>query len=225
METEFGRRHPRMAPMEREVSARSMGSHPGALLLFAETVEIYDPMTAGHSRRVGANARLLGEALGLDDGQQQVLHWAGLLHDVGKIAVPASILRKPAALTAEERELMRQHPSIGASLIRERTTTTDAMADAVEAHHECWDGSGYPMRLAEESIPLYGRILAVVDVFEALTADRPYRSPFDPEEALAFVRGRAGSQFDPELVARFEPLVRDGAIMVAPAKMSVLDPA
>lgn len=217
METGCDHRHPLMAPMARDdISTRTMGSQPGSLLRFAEAVELYDPLTAGHSRRVGANGRILADALGLNDDEQDVVYWAGLLHDVGKIAVPASILRKPGPLTGEERALMRKHPGLGASLIRESPAGSDVMAAAVGAHHERWDGLGYPKGLAGEAIPLYGRILAVVDVFEALTAERPYRSPLEPAEALAFIRDGAGSAFDPELIAQFDLLVRRDAITVAP---------
>lgn len=200
-----------------ELASRMAATYHRTLHLIAEAVELRDPVTAGHSRRVAANARTLGAGVGLPDAELDALYWAGLLHDVGKIAVPESILQKPGRLSASEWELMRAHPSLGAGLIGEASPDLGALAQAVAAHHECWDGSGYPAGLAGEAIPLSGRILAIVDVFEALTSVRPYRGPLAPDEALAYVTSGRGTRFDPALVAVFERLVAEQALCLAPS--------
>ena len=186
-----------------------------SLRLMAETVELRDPITAGHSRRVAQNAVTLGRAVG--DRDLDVLYWAGLLHDVGKIAVPESVLHKDGGLTAEEWTLMRAHVTMGATLIARNAGDFAPVAAAVRGHHERWDGSGYPGGLAGEAIPLHGRILAVVDVYEALTCDRPYRAALDGDSAMAYLRERRGQDFDPRLVDAFEDLWEAGTVVTADA--------
>lgn len=181
---------------------------------FAVAVETEDEPAGEHCERVAANARQLGIALGLEDRESEELYWAGLLHDIGKVTVPREILRKPGGLTLEEYLVMRRHARLGANLL----SSIDSMskvAEGVGAHHERWDGSGYPSGLKGEQIPLFGRILAVVDVFEALSSDRPYRRAMSRLEALEELRANAGSQFDPKLVEAFERLYRDGKIRAA----------
>jgi putative two-component system response regulator len=154
-------------------------------------------------------------AAALDVGQETVraAYWSGLLHDLGKIAVPERILQKPAALTREEMELMRRHSTVGADLLLSVDGDMEPIAEGIRCHHEWWDGAGYPNRLRREEIPLVGRIVALVDVFEALTCRRPYRSHATPaEEVLTYVRNGAGSQFDPDLVPVFEELFTRGQI-------------
>ncbi|HTX63631.1 MAG TPA: HD-GYP domain-containing protein [Acidimicrobiales bacterium] len=198
-----------------DLTAQLVTTYQRTLHLIVEALELRDPATGGHSERVAANAQVMGQALGLDEEAQRTLYWAGLLHDVGKIAVPESILQKPGPLSPEEWATIRAHPTIGARLIRDTSSEFCEIADAVATHHERWDGSGYPDGLAGGSIPLYGRILAVVDVFEALTADRPYRAPLPSSEALRYICDMGGLEFDPELVARFERLVHDGTLSVS----------
>jgi putative nucleotidyltransferase with HDIG domain len=198
-----------------EMATQIRTTHQRTLHLISEAIELRDPTTAGHSRRVAVNASRLGAALGLDEEERRTLYWAGLLHDVGKIAVPEPVLQKPGTLTPSEWEVIRQHPRLGADLIREADIEQQTLADAVATHHERWDGSGYPEGLAGDSIPFYGRILAIVDVFEALTALRPYRAPLSPEEACKQLRDGSGSLFDPGLVGPFETLLHDGALVVA----------
>lgn len=183
------------------------------LRLIAETVELRDPITAGHSQRVAHNALVVGRLLG--DGQPNTLYWAGLLHDVGKVAVPESILHKPERLTPAEWEVMRAHVRIGADLIARSSPDFGQVADAVRSHHEHWDGSGYLGGLAGEQIPIHGRILAVVDVFEALTCRRPYREPVDEVSALEYVRRGCGTYFDPRVVAAFETALAEGMLLIA----------
>ena len=127
---------------------------------------------------------------------------ASLLHDVGKIGVPHTILRKPGRLTDAEFAIVKQHVVLGEVLIRE-IPSLEEVRSAVVSHHERWDGGGYPHGLRGESIPLLGRIIAVADAYSAMTSDRPYRKSLSPEEAVAELRQCAGTQFDPQLVELF----------------------
>jgi putative nucleotidyltransferase with HDIG domain len=181
---------------------------------FAVAVETEDEGAGEHCERVAANARSLGEAVGLSRHQLEELYWAGLLHDIGKVTVPREILRKPGGLTLEEYLVMRRHARLGANLLSS-IGSFRRVAEGVGSHHERFDGSGYPGGLRGADIPLYGRILAVVDVFEALSSDRPYRRALTREDALAELRRSAGSQFDPELVEHYERLYFEGRIQVA----------
>lgn len=199
-----------------ELTDRIRTTYQRTLHLISEAIELRDPATAGHSQRVGANASLLGAAIGLGEEELGTLYWAGLLHDVGKIAVPETVLHKAGALSPPEWAIIRQHPGLGATLVRRADVERHELADAVGTHHERWDGSGYPHGLEGESIPLYGRILAIVDVFEALTAARPYRAPLSPEEACKYILEGSGTKFDPALVQPFAALVREGAVVLAP---------
>lgn len=181
---------------------------------FAVAIETEDEPAGEHCERVAANARTLGEAIGLGGYELEELYWAGLLHDIGKVTVPREILRKPGGLTLEEYLVMRRHARLGANLLSS-IDSFKKVADAVGSHHERFDGSGYPGGLRAEDIPLYGRLLAVVDVFEALSSDRPYRKALTREDAIEELRRSAGTQFDPKLVEVFERLYRQGRIQVA----------
>lgn len=182
------------------------------LASLARTVEVRDQHTQGHCRRVARNAVALGYRLGLEKSQIEVLHWSGLLHDLGKIAVPEYILMKNGRLSEEEFTEIRRHPAYGADLLASVSVAFRPIAEVVRSHHERWDGLGYPLGLRGEEIPLLARIIAVVDVFEALTSDRPYRSPMPVEQAMRYVSHGAGTQFDPEVVASFEALVLDNEV-------------
>ena len=185
-----------------------------ALKSFAVAVETEDEPDGEHCDRVAANARTLGEALGLKERELEELYWAGLLHDIGKVTVPREILRKPGGLTLEEYLVMRRHARLGANLLSS-IDSFRRVAEGVGAHHERWDGSGYPGGLRGEEIPLFGRILAVVDVFEALSSDRPYRKAMSRQDAVEELQNGAGSQFDPALVELYCRLFEEGRIQVA----------
>lgn len=178
----------------------------------ARTVEVRDHHTEGHCRRVAKNATALGRALGLEEAQVDVLYWAGLLHDVGKIAVPDYILLKNGRLSDEEFAEIRRHATYGADLLTSVSFSFREIADVVRAHHERWDGLGYPLGLRGGEIPHLARIIAVVDVFEALTSQRPYRSPITTQQALAYIKNGSGNQFDPDVVLAFERLIYDGSV-------------
>ena len=178
----------------------------------AGTLEIRDRHTQGHSERVAKNALVLGRAIGLQEPQLDTLYWSGLLHDLGKIAIPETILLKPNKLNDLEFTEVKRHPSYGADLLSSVAPEFKDIAVAVRHHHERWDGQGYPKGLHHTDIPLLSRIISVSDVFEALTSQRPYRQPLSPSDALAYLREGSGSHFDPQLVTAFEKCFERGAI-------------
>jgi HD domain len=189
--------------------------HARTLSTFASTVELRDKPTGGHSSRVAHNARAVGMALRLDKDDVRAVYWAGLLHDLGKIAIPEEILQKPDRLSEDEFRTMRRHADIGADLLLSVSPELRPIAEGIRTHHERWDGTGYPRALIGEGIPLVGRIVSVVDVFEALTCKRPYREPRPVAEVLSFVRARAGAWFEPALVTLVEDLYWKGDIYTA----------
>src|SRR5919106_3169686 len=151
------------------------------------TIEARDPYTAGHCERLARYAVGLGKAMNVDEAMLKALWFGGFLHDLGKIAVPDCILLKNGPLDAEERAVIQTHPAIGANLVQE-LRTLDGVRPIIRHHHERFDGSGYPDGLAGEEIPLGARIMAVVDVYDALRTERPYKSPISHEEAIAILR-------------------------------------
>lgn len=194
--------------------------HARTLSTFASTVELRDEPTGGHSSRVAHNARVLGVALGLEPDDLRAVYWAGLLHDLGKIGIPERILQKPGRLTEEETRTMRRHSDVGANLLLSVSPELRTIAEGIRSHHERWDGTGYPRGLSGEHIPRVGRIVSVVDVFEALTCKRPYRDPQPVQEVLAFLRDRSGWWFDPTLVQLLEDLYWKGQIYTVDAPCS-----
>ncbi len=167
-----------------------------------------DRYTKRHSEDVTRYALLLAQSLRLSDDTKNAVRFAGLLHDVGKIGVPDSILRKPGKLTAEEYEVMKNHVTLSALIIHGLPRLPDIL-DAVANHHERWDGMGYPKGAAGESIPLLGRLMAIADAYSAMTLDRPYRAGLSMEAALAEIDSGAGTQFDPSLAPVFVQAIRD----------------
>ena len=172
-----------------------------AAMLLAETLDLRDAGTAEHSRTVGQFARDTAAALGLAAARVDRLQAAGVLHDLGKLGIADAILHKPGALDDAEWREMTRHPEIGARIL-EHAGLRD-IAAWVLAHHERLDGRGYPSGLAADEIPLEARVLAVADAYEAMVADRPYRTGLPPETARAELERCAGSQFDPDVVAAF----------------------
>ena len=170
----------------------------------ATAVEARDHGTAEHIERVSAFARTVSVALGLEASEVEVIAEASVLHDVGKIALGDGILLKPGPLTPEERLEVERHPDEGWRILSgSGLPLLDRAASIARTHHERWDGTGYPCELAGDAIPLEGRIVAVVDVFDALTSDRPYRPALGLDDALDAIRTGAGSHFDPLVVNAF----------------------
>lgn len=170
------------------------------ILMLVGALNRHDRCTRGHSERVRAFNDLIAEQLRLDPADRDRLRWAALLHDVGKIEVPARILNKPSLPSSAEWESLRRHPEAGARIAAPLRSWLGPWAMAIEHHHERWDGTGYPRGLAGEEISLAGRIVAVADVFDVLTAHRAYRRPVSAQAARAELARHAGSQFDPEVV-------------------------
>ena len=170
--------------------------------------EYKDNETGLHVIRMSHYARLLGIAAGLDEQAAEDLFIAAPMHDIGKIGIPDRILQKPGRLTPDEWQVMQTHPNIGAHIIGHHETGMLAVAhDVALCHHEKWDGSGYPNRRRGEDIPLAGRIVAVADVFDALTSVRPYKPAWTVEQACAWMREQRGSHFEPRLVDLFMDLL------------------
>jgi HD-GYP domain-containing protein (c-di-GMP phosphodiesterase class II) len=171
----------------------------GALAHLVEVVELRDPYTAGHSRRVANLARHLALQLGLTAEEAEVVASAGEVHDVGKVALDPRVLEKTGPLTPDEAARMRQHPVHGAAVVAHFAAYGDGHR-FVRHHHERWDGAGYPDGLAGEAIPLGARIVAVADAFDAMTSRRPYRDPMTPAAALQVCREDADRQWDARVV-------------------------
>ena len=166
------------------------------------TIEAKDRYTKGHSERVTAYSMQIAEEMGFVGEGLACIQLAALLHDVGKVGTPESILNKEGKLTDEEFEVIKQHPVVGAKII-ENINDTDAIVAIVRHHHERHDGSGYPSGLTDRDIPTEARILAVADAFDAMTSDRAYRKTFSKEEAVAEIRRCTGVQFEPTVAEVF----------------------
>jgi diguanylate cyclase (GGDEF)-like protein/putative nucleotidyltransferase with HDIG domain len=192
-------------------SRRSVESQAqlATVLSLAEALDQRDSSTARHSQTVGRLCELMADELGFEPDRVQRIRLAGILHDIGKIGVPDSILRKPGALTEEEVEQMRRHPEIGARILSAREM--DDIREWIQAHHERPDGKGYPNGLRGEQIPIEAAILAVADAYEAMIADRIYRMAIGPEAARQELERYSGSQFEPIVVnALLRALDREG---------------
>ncbi len=179
------------------------------LAALMSALDARDRETEGHSLRVSNLSARLGEALGLSHNELKALERGSLLHDIGKIGIRDNILHKPGPLSDEEWKIMRLHPDIGARIV-EGIPFLQETLPVIRYHQERWDGSGYPIGLFGENIPLQARLFAVVDAFDALTSNRPYRQKVPTEEALAYLREQAGILFDPHIIDVFERLVLQG---------------
>ena len=175
----------------------------------AQQVDEKDPYTKGHSDRVASLSLLLARELQLTTGTLKTIVAGALLHDLGKIRIDDSILKKEGRLTEEEFGYIRRHPEMGVTLLEGKEFPWD-VKPVILHHHEKFDGSGYPAGLAGDEIPLTARIVCLADVFDALTSDRPYRVAFTPDQALDIMTAEGGTSFDPELLRTFEKLIRDG---------------
>ena len=171
------------------------------VIRLARAAEYRDDQTGEHINRVASLSHELALQLGIGEREAELIKLAAPLHDVGKIALSDSILLKPGSLTPEEREIMQKHTEIGARILSQGTSELLQVAEIIAlTHHERWDGRGYPRQLGGEDIPLPGRILAVADVFDALTHERPYKTAWTRREAMDEIEKNAGTQFDPRVV-------------------------
>jgi putative two-component system response regulator len=187
----------------------------------ARWVEIKDPYTEGHLRRIAGFSEQTARALGLSPEQARVVRYAGVLHDIGKIGVSETVLRKPGPLDAEEQRELRRHSEYGAAIVSPLRFAAD-VAPIILAHHEHWDGKGYPYGLRGEQIPLGARIISVVDAYDAMTSDRPYRPSLGTPEAVRRLRAGIGTQWDPGVIGTFLELLAQDRL--APADLPGYDP-
>jgi putative nucleotidyltransferase with HDIG domain len=192
----------------------------GTLTALARAIDAKSEWTAGHSERVTKLALKIGRALALTREELDNLHRAGLLHDIGKIGTPAELIDKSDRLTHEEQKIVNEHPSIGERIL-EPIEAYAEIVPIVRQHHERFNGKGYPEGLAGETITLGARILAVADVYDALSSERPYRKAMDPDEALRIIEENSGSHFDPAVVeAFFKVLEEDRKLRPLPGQIT-----
>ena len=180
-----------------------------AISALAAALESRDDTTGEHIRRTQDLAGDVAKGIGLGSGQVRRVRYASILHDIGKIGIPDSILNKPGALTPEEWRAMRRHPEIGAGIVG-RIAGFEDVVEAVLHHHERHDGTGYPSGLAGDGVPVAARLISVIDAYDAMTNDRPYRKAMTHDEALAELERGSGTQFDPVVVQALKSVLRDG---------------
>jgi HD-GYP domain-containing protein (c-di-GMP phosphodiesterase class II) len=201
----------------RQAATRNKEMFLGSIRMLANAIDEKDPYTRGHSERVAFYSALVAKHMGMGAEEVERVHLSGIIHDVGKIGIEDKILRKPAALTEEEYEIMKQHPRKGEKIL-EAVPLLKQMAGAGLMHHENVDGSGYPDGLRGDEIPLLGRIVSVADAFDAMTTDRPYSKAMTFEAALARLRFLAGKKFDPDCVTAIEKASAAGDLTPAKAR-------
>jgi putative two-component system response regulator len=186
----------------KERTAELESAHLDTLERLAVAAEFRDDDTGKHTERVAAISAILGREAGFEEEEIELLRRAAPLHDLGKIGIPDAILRKPGALTTDEWEIMKTHTTAGARILGGGRSRIIRLAEEIAlSHHERWDGSGYPEARSGEAIPLAARVVAVADVFDALTSDRVYRKAWASDDVLAYIQSHAATHFDPTLVA------------------------
>jgi len=192
----------------------------GSIRMLAAAIDEKDPYTRGHSDRVAKYSLIIGRELSLTTEELEKLRISALLHDVGKIGVDDRVLKKPGALTPEEFELMKKHPSKGANIMRPVAQLAE-MLPGIELHHEHVDGRGYPYGLAGDQIPLMARIIAVADTLDAMTTNRPYQSAMELDFATTQIRRLGGTKFDPVVVVALETSIENGKLRLNPSLVEV----
>jgi putative two-component system response regulator len=182
------------------------------IFMLALAVEAKDTYTEGHLRRLSSYSEQLAVAIGLSAEQVKAIRFGGLLHDIGKISIEDAILRKPGRLTTEEYEQIKRHPEFGARIIQAMRFAND-VGPIIRHHHERWDGNGYPAGLAGENIPIGARIVAIVDAYDAMMTDRPYRKSLGLEETTRRLREGRGREWDAALLDRFLEMIERGQLV------------
>jgi HD-GYP domain-containing protein (c-di-GMP phosphodiesterase class II) len=183
-------------------------SYEITLSVFAKAVDRRSKEDEGHTRRLTSLVTMLGREMGFSDPDVSEMRCGALLHDIGTLLIPETILLKTGSLTDEEWSIIRTHPTHSHDLLS--NVLARSILDIPCCHHERWDGSGYPQRLAGENIPLSARIFAVVDVYDALLSARPYREPWSEEMVRSHIRDLSGVHFDPDVVRQFLALLGEG---------------
>lgn len=201
---------PRRAAASNILTTELMHDHNRTIEGWSRMLDLRDKETEGHALRVTEMSLRLAQRMGLSEEEQGYLRWGALLHDVGKMVIPDSILLKPGPLTAEERAIMSHHPTYAHEMLSPVPFLRPAL-DVPLYHHEKWDGSGYPHGLKGTEIPLSARLFAVVDVWDALRSDRPYRKGWPDTEVQAYIQAQTGQHFDPDIVTVFLALLAEEA--------------
>jgi putative nucleotidyltransferase with HDIG domain len=169
---------------------------------WARALELRDKETEGHSRRVTDLTIKIAKIFDFDENAIRYVYYGAILHDVGKMGIPDEILNKPGALTLKEREIINQHPTYAFEMLKDIKYLQPAISIPY-SHHENWDGTGYPQKLQGEEIPLSARIFSVIDNWDALTSDRPYREAWSKEKTIEYLKEQSGKKFDPKVVEVF----------------------
>jgi putative two-component system response regulator len=181
------------------------------IFMLALAVEAKDSYTEGHLRRLSSYSEQLARAAGLNEHEVKAIRFGGLLHDIGKIAIEDAILKKPGALTKEEYDRVKLHPTTGARIVAPMRFASE-VGPIILGHHERWDGKGYPQGLSGAAIPIGARIVSIVDAFDAMRTDRPYRDALTLEETLRRLHNGRGSEWDPFLLDIFLQMINDGLL-------------
>jgi putative two-component system response regulator len=192
------------------------------IFMLALAVEAKDAYTEGHLRRLSSYSERLAIAAQIAPERLQAIRFGGLLHDIGKISIDDAILRKPGKLTPEEYEQIKQHPDYGARIVQPMRFAAE-VGPIIRHHHERWDGKGYPQGLSGEAIPIGARIVAIVDAYDAMMTERPYRSALGLEETLRRLREGRGHEWDPRLLDLFIELVEQGRLELPLAEAPLAD--
>ncbi len=217
----MGERIERAVEEIREAADTNRELFIGTVRMLANAIDAKDPYTRGHSERVAFYSTLVAKELGMNEAEIANVHLSGLIHDVGKIGIEDRILRKPAALTDDEYEIMKQHPTKGAQIL-EAVPKLKALAGPGLQHHENVDGSGYPEGLKGDEIPLLGRMVSVADAFDAMTTDRPYSKAMTFEAAVARLQFLSGKKFDAQCVDAMARAVASGELTAAKARVAAV---
>jgi len=196
-----------------KISSGKYSEYASTIYALTAAIDAKDHYTFSHSQKVAEYSTTLAKAIGLNEDHVQIIYEAALLHDIGKISVPEGILSKPGRLTAEEYKIMQSHVENSIAIIR-HLPSLDYVIPAAVAHHERWDGKGYPRGIKGEDVPISARCLAIADAFDAMTAERPYKKPLSVEFAVNEIINQSGLQFDPNLAEVYVNLVREGKIHV-----------
>jgi len=207
---QLGNRAQWLAGEVRKATAALHQQEQEALVILSKAAEYRDPETGEHIIRMSHYSKLIARQLGLDKAEQELILEASPMHDVGKVGTPDKILLKPGKLDFDEFEIMKQHATYGYEILRQGSShLLQVAAEIAISHHEKFNGKGYPNGLKGEDIPLRGRIVAVADVFDALTSERPYKKAWPVEKALNLIREESGEHFDPECVEAFLAVLDD----------------
>ncbi len=190
------------------LSYRQLEETQNIVITLANAVEAKDPYTRGHSDRVGHYSRKIAEVVGFSEEKAEDMYWAGILHDIGKLAIPMEILTKPGKLTAAEYEKVKKHPEISYRICKDLRTLRRVLP-AIKHHHESWDGTGYPGGLEKKEIPVEARVMAVADAYDAMTSDRSYRKAMPRGKALSILKEGKDKQWQGAIVDRIIEILKE----------------